>query len=169
MKIILLCAALVSLFATSTVALQPDTVPEGADALDPVDIDVPGPDEAMDNFLGDRTLQDDPSYQVTVQSTSRCTTSRRRLRGRFVVTVKDPKGLKPIQNKEVSLLLVAQDGSDRSYSGEGTTNRRGVVTLPLKSISLEDAGQSLFCSIAIPNPGLPFAQQVPCSFTVATC
>jgi hypothetical protein len=169
MKIILLCAALVSLFATSTVALQPDTVPEGADALDPVDIDVPGPDEAMDNFLGDRTLQDDPSYQVTVQSTSRCTTSRRRLRGRFVVTVKDPKGLKPIKNKEVSLLLVAQDGSDRSYSGEGTTNRRGVVTLPLKSISLEDAGQSLFCSIAIPNPGLPFAQQVPCSFTVATC
>jgi hypothetical protein len=163
---IFLRAALASILAVSILAgpyLPVDT------EADPVDTTLTVSDEATDSGRGDRVLQDDPSYQVTVQSTSRCTANRLTIRSRFYVTVKDSEGLVAIKNTKVSLLLVAQDGSTRSYSSEGTTNRRGAVSIPIKNISVEDAGQELWCSIAIPNADLPFDQQVPCTFTAATC
>jgi hypothetical protein len=166
MKIFLL-AALASLLSVTTLA-APGPFLKGTEA-DPVGTDVVGADEATENGRDGRVLQDDPSYQVTVDPTSWCAGNRRKIKARFVIIVKDPTGLVPVKGTQVSLLLVAQDGSTRSYSGEGTTTRRGVAKIPLNNISLKDAGQSLWCSIAIPNPDLPFAQQVPCTFTAATC
>ena len=166
MKIFLL-AAVGSLLFVSTLA-TPNSFPKGTEA-EPVGADAEGADGATMNLRGARVLQDDPSYQVTVEPTSWCAGNRRRIKARFVVIVKDPTGLVAVKGSTVSLLLVAQDGSTRSYSGEGTTTRRGVAKIPLNNISLEDAGESLWCSIAVSNPDLPFAQQVPCTFTAATC
>jgi hypothetical protein len=67
MKIFLL-AAFASLLSVTTLA-APGPFLKGTEA-DPVGTDAVGADEATENGRGARVLQDDPSYQVTVDPTS---------------------------------------------------------------------------------------------------
>lgn len=111
----------------------------------------------------------DPFYQVSVRSSSRCVSKGKgKIRGRFVVRVKDSTG-RAVRNAHVSVLLVdTSDSSQRSYSQGGKTNRFGRATLGV-DIDARDQGKAMWCSVALDNPALPADQQVPCTFMAAEC
>ena len=112
------------------------------------------------------TDEENLNYQVQVRTTQNCTldssnATKSIMSGTIYARVQDSQG-KPVPSTDLGFLLV---GKKKDYSGSATTNRWGRASFTFR-IAPMDEGVSLWCSIAVDNPNMPFDQQVPCSMTV---
>ena len=97
-------------------------------------------------------------YNVTFVAVEACP------RGSITALVKDVKG-NPVVGIDIGFLLTGQENTDE-YSGSVVTDDDGYATFDFTA-SNEDAGETLWCSMAVENPLAWLGnQQVPCSITV---
>jgi len=119
------------------------------------------PTEGMTS-VSTHTGTEDPFYKVNVENNPVAC-----LDGYVSVQVGDSYH-NPLVGIQVSVLLVGNHnvGDDMQvYSGGGVTNENGFYVYNFTADPI-DAGQELWCSVAIANPQLPFDEQHPCSMRV---
>lgn len=123
------------------------------------------PPSGQPSFLPSDSPADPPTnaptipqyYNVTYEVTDACP------QGSITALVKDAQG-QPVVGTDVGFLLVGNDSNE--YAGSVATHTNGYAMFHFTASDL-DAGKTLWCSMAVKNPGwLLGIQQEPCSIKV---